>query len=45
MPRTWPAWRVSTRNCSTHSNIGVKRARPTWPSSAPGRRWWVAAPS
>jgi transposase len=29
--RTWLAWHVWIRNCSTHSSTGVKRARLTWP--------------
>jgi transposase len=29
--RTWLAWHVSIRNCSTPSGTGVKRARLTWP--------------
>jgi hypothetical protein len=42
---TWPDWRVSTRSCSTHSSIGAKIPWLTWPSSAPGKRWWIAARS
>ena len=37
--RIWLAWHVWIRSCSTHSSIEAKRARPTWPSSARGRRW------
>ena len=29
--RTWLAWRVWIRNCSTRSSTGAKSARPTWP--------------
>jgi transposase len=29
--RTWPAWRASTRSCSTRSNIVAKTPRPIWP--------------
>ena len=43
--RIWLAWHEWTRGYSTHSNIGVKRARLIWHSSAPGRRWSAAAPS
>ena len=43
--RTWPAWHVSIRSSCTHSSIGAKRARPIWPSSAPGRPWSVLARS
>ena len=43
--RTWLAWRVWTRSCCIHSSTGAKTPKPIWPSSAPGRRWSVAAPS
>ncbi len=36
---TWHAWHVLIRNCSTHSNTGVKSARLIWHSSARVRRW------
>jgi transposase len=29
--RTWPDWRVSTRSSCTHSSIGAKTPRLTWP--------------
>jgi hypothetical protein len=43
--RTWHAWHVWIRSCCTHSSTGAKRARPTWRSSARGRRWWIAVRS
>ena len=43
--RTSLAWHVLTRSYSTHSNIGAKIPRATWPSSARVRRWWVPARS
>jgi Transposase len=41
--RIWLAWHVLIRNCSTHSNTGVKSARLIWHSSARARRWSVLA--
>jgi hypothetical protein len=43
--RTSLDWRVWTRSHSTHSNIGAKIPRPTWPSSARVRHWSGAARS
>jgi hypothetical protein len=43
--RIWLVWRAWIPGCCIRSSIGVKRARLTWPSSARGRRWSVAAPS
>jgi transposase len=43
--RTLLAWHVLIRSYSTRSSIGAKTSRRTWPSSAPGRRWSVAARS
>jgi hypothetical protein len=31
MPRTWLDWRVWIRSYSTHSSIGAKTPRLTWP--------------
>jgi transposase len=45
MPRTWPAWLEWIRSCSTRSSTGARTPRPTWPSSARGRRWSGAARS
>ena len=44
-PRIWLAWLEWTRSYSIRSSTGAKRARLTLPSSAPARRWSVAAPS
>jgi hypothetical protein len=43
--RIWPTWQEWIRSCCTHSSTGAKSARPTWPSSARARRWWVPARS
>ena len=43
--RTWLAWLEWTRSSCTHSSIGAKAPRPTWPSSARARRWLVLARS
>ena len=45
MPKILLAWRVWIRNYSTRSSTGVKWARLTWPSSAPGRRWSLSHPA
>ena len=37
--RTWLAWLEWILSCCTHSSTEARRARPTWPLSAPGRRW------
>ena len=37
--RTWLAWHVWIRSCCTRSSTEARRARPTWPSSAPARHW------
>jgi hypothetical protein len=37
--RIWLAWLAWIRNCCTHSSTEAKAPRPTWPSSALGRRW------
>jgi len=38
-PRILLAWHEWTRSFSTRSSTEAKRARPIWPSYAPGRRW------
>jgi transposase len=44
--RIWLAWQEEwIRSSCIRSSTGAKRARPTWPSSAGGRRWWIAARS
>jgi hypothetical protein len=43
--RTWLAWLEWTRSSCIRSSTGARTPRPTWPSSAPGRLWWIAAPS
>jgi hypothetical protein len=42
MPRTWPDWRASIRSCFTRLRTGARTPKPTWPSSARGRRWSIA---
>jgi transposase len=36
LARAWLEW---TRSSCTHSSTGARTPRPTWQSSAPGRRW------
>jgi hypothetical protein len=36
LARAWPGW---TRSSCILSNTAVRTPRPTWPSSALGRRW------
>jgi transposase len=37
--RTWLAWRVWIRSCSTRWSTEVRTPRLIWPSSARGRLW------
>jgi len=43
--RTWLAWLEWTRSSCIRSSTGARTPRPTWPSSARVRLWWIAAPS
>jgi hypothetical protein len=39
------AWHASIRSSCTHSGTVARTPRPTWPSSARVRLWWIAARS